>query len=98
MLWRLKREPFLTEDCWRLLIDFLLRYPDASNDATISEVHRWLVGRVFIELRDEREAEGLEGSAAAPSALGRMGDRDGNQGDLKAEASWILDLDPPRDW
>ena len=81
----------MTEDCRRLLIDFLLRYPDASNESAISEVLRWLVGRVVIELRDEREA-------AAVLATPRTGGEDGDQSYLKEEATQILEQDPPRDW
>ena len=52
---RLAREPFLTEDCRRMLSSFLLRFPDASTEAAINEVHRWLVGRVVAAARQLRE-------------------------------------------
>ena len=68
---RLAREPFLTEDCRRMLSSFLLRFPDASTEAAINEVHRWLVGRVIVLLRDNSESSPQAGPSGALSLTPR---------------------------
>lgn len=80
---RLEREPFLTEDCRRMLGSFLLRYPDASTESCIIEVQRWLVGRGVVILQDADREQGTE---------------PGDSKEYEERASLLLEQNRPRDW
>jgi hypothetical protein len=84
-----------------MLSSFLLRFPDASTEAAINEVHRWLVGRVIVLLRDTSESSPQAGPSGALSLTPRGEDR-GEDADLleehKQKAASIIEQSRPRDW
>ena len=93
---RLTREAFLTEDCRRVALEFIHRFPLAPTQAVTAEVQRWQIGRIIIWLRDQRVAGALvdgDGQAGGQVVLWQ-----GEREDDEALAAEMLEKERPRDW